>query len=322
MSNNQNLALQHSERVHNTVIEDTSALSAIAASWRRSLLHHGLSPDKERQNEQLGGQELNFAREEMELLLHVAKPILTQLFQVVGRSGCCVILSDINGIILDRLNNSGDDQSFDGWNLQSGAIWSEERQGTNGIGTCVLEERTVLIHKDQHFCSHNIGMTCMGSPIFDAEGKLIAILDVSSARDDFTIELAQLITSHVAEAAYRIEMDYFRASFSRANIIIADGYSPIGTPLLASNNDDFIVGANRAARRMLDFQNETFSSPVLLRDLFPKDGGETGLEAAEKSEVSKAIAIAKGNMSAAAKSLNISRATFYRMLKKHKIGRN
>lgn len=322
MSDSQSIAIQHSERVHNSVVEGSSARSAIAASWQRSLLNYGLQPDRQRQNQRLDDLELSLVKEELELFLRVAKPILTQLFQVVGRSGCCVILTDVKGVILDRLNNPGDDVNFDGWNLRSGSIWSEERQGTNGIGTCVMEERTVLIHKDQHFCSHNIGMTCMGSPIFDAEGKLIAVLDVSSARDDFTLELAQLITSHVAEAAYRIEMDYFRASFNSANIIIADGYSPLGTPLLASNNDEFIIGANRAARKMLNFQNKTFSSPILLRDLFPKSAAGSGLDAAEKSEISKAIAVAKGNMSAAAKHLNVSRATFYRLLKKHNISRN
>ncbi|MBO6919083.1 MAG: sigma-54-dependent Fis family transcriptional regulator [Rhizobiaceae bacterium] len=317
----QNMVLTHTERVHNSIAEDASAVSAIAASWRRSMLHYGLSPDQAKSENQLSAQELKLIRERMELLLHVARPILEQLFRTVGRSGCCVILSDVQGVVLDRLSNVGDDLSFDGWNLRMGSVWSEQQQGTNGIGTCVNEERTVLIHKDQHFSSHNIGMTCMGSPIFDVNGKLMAVLDVSSARDDFTFELAQLITSHVAETAYRIETEYFRASFTDATVIVADGFSPIGTPLLASNRDEFIVGANRAARRMLNLQDETFSSPIFINDLFTNGGARSGLDAAEKSEIHKAIARSNGNMSAAAKSLNVSRATFYRLMKKHNISR-
>lgn len=321
MSSSQNLAVQHSERVQNSIENNTSAVSAIAASWRRSMLHYGLSPNQKKSENKLSDQELRLVREHMELLLHISRPILEQLFRTVGRSGCCVVLSDVQGVVLDRLSNVADDLSFDGWNLRSGSVWSEQRQGTNGIGTCVGEERTVLIHKDQHFSSHNIGMTCMGSPIFDINGKMMAVLDVSSARDDFTFELAQLITSHVAETAYRIETEYFRAAFTDATVIVADGFSPIGTPLLASNRDEFIVGANRAARRMLNLQDETFSSPIFINDLFSDNDVHSGFDAAEKSEICKAIARSNGNMSAAAKNLNVSRTTFYRLMKKHKISR-
>lgn len=321
MPTDQNMVLTHSERVQNLIAGDASAVSAIAASWRRSMLHYGLRPDQVNSEHQLSERELQLVREQMELLLHVSRPILEQLFRTVGRSGCCVVLSDVQGVVLDRLSNVADDLSFDGWNLRSGSVWSEQQQGTNGIGTCVNEERTVLIHKDQHFSSHNIGMTCMGSPIFDINGNLMAVLDVSSARDDFTFELAQLITSHVSETAYRIETEYFRASFTDATVIVADGFSPIGTPLLASNRDEFIVGANRAARRMLNLQGETFSSPIFINDLFSDNGVRSGFDAAEKSEICKAIARSNGNMSAAAKNLNVSRTTFYRLLKKHKISR-
>mmetsp|Transcript_856 Transcript_856/g.1056 ORF Transcript_856/g.1056 Transcript_856/m.1056 type:complete len:160 (-) Transcript_856:11-490(-) len=153
----QNMVLTHTERVQNSIAEDASAVSAIAASWRRSMLHYGLSPDQAKSENQLSAREFRIIRERMDLLLHVSRPILEQLFRTVGRSGCCVILSDVQGVVLDRLSNVGDDLNFDGWNLRSGSVWSEEQQGTNGIGTCVNEERTVLIHKDQHFSSHNIG---------------------------------------------------------------------------------------------------------------------------------------------------------------------
>jgi transcriptional regulator of acetoin/glycerol metabolism len=313
-------AKRHSEMVNGEITGNAPAYSAVTASWRRSMLHYGLTPNQQNTARQLSGSELREVKQGLDLLMHVASPIMKQLFQSVGRSGCCVVLTDMNGVILHRLINVADDTSFDEWGLRAGAIWSEARQGTNGIGTCAVEERPVLIHKDQHFRYKNIGMTCMGAPIFDTHGKIMAVLDVSSARNDLDRDFAQVIASFVTDIASRIEAEFFRASFAGAQIVVADGYSPGGTPLLASDRDDLVIGANRAARRMLSLQGETFSTPIPRSDLQSTRPEVTGLLAAERAEVRKAIARTKGNMSAAAKDLEVSRATLYRLLKKHGLG--
>ena len=147
----------------------------------------------------------------------------------------------------------------------------------------------------------------------------MAVLDVSSARDDLGLDFAQLLASLVANTANRIEVDHFKASFTDARIVIADGYCPSGTPLLASDRDDLVIGANRAARRMLSLQDETFANPIPRADLQSGTDRPTGLMDAERSAVRAAVARARGNMSAAARELGVSRATFYRLLKKHSL---
>ncbi len=313
-------AKRHSEKVNGEIAGNAPAYSLITASWRRSMLHYGLTPNQQNTSRRLSAPELREVQQRLDLLLHVAKPIMEQLFQSVGRSGCCVILSDMNGVILHRLIHAADDASFEEWGLQSGSVWSEAKQGTNGIGTCAIEERPVLIHKDQHFRYKNIGMTCMGAPVFDVRGKIMAVLDVSSARNDLDRDFAQVIASFVADIAARIEAEFFRASFAGAQIVVADGYCPNGTPLLASDRDDLVIGANRAARRMLSLHDETFASPIPRSDLLAAPDVQTGLMAAERAEVRKAVARNKGNMSATAKDLGVSRATLYRLLKKHGLG--
>src|SRR4029453_9921144 len=69
--------------------------------------------------------------------------------------------------------------------LVTGADWSERRQGTNGIGTCIAETRPIIVHREEHFRSSHIGLTCFGSPIRDPSGALVAVLDASTlnARD-------------------------------------------------------------------------------------------------------------------------------------------
>lgn len=298
---------------------ESPAQSAITASWRRSMLHYGLGPTETRNSVKVTTRELADARGRVGKLLSVAEPVMEQLFQTVSMSGCCVVLTDKDGIILHRLSSQADQNAFDGWGLRAGSIWSEENQGTNGIGTCAVEERAILIHKDQHFRSSNIGMTCMGAPVFGIDGQMIAVLDVSSARDDMDRNFAQVLTSLVATTANRIETEYFRASFEGAQIVAADGYSVLGTPLLAADMDDLVIGANRAARRMLGLQDETFATPIPRAALIDGFARNLDRKAAEKAALRKAISHAKGNMTEAARQLGVSRATLYRLVGKHGI---
>ncbi len=58
------------------------------------------------------------------------------------------------------------------WGIWVGGVWSEEIEGTNGIGTCITEQKPIIVHRDQHFRTRHIGLSCLAAPIFDATGKL------------------------------------------------------------------------------------------------------------------------------------------------------
>lgn len=309
----------HSDRVQRVVETMSAAQSAITASWRRSLLYHGLAPDQTRNARRLTGRELKLASEKLDLLLHVSTPLIETLFKTVGHSGCCVVLTDVNGVVLRRLANEGDLADFQTSGLDTGAVWSESEQGTNGIGTCAIEQRPVSIHKDQHFQSKIIQLTCHGAPIFDAKGELIAVLDISSAKRDIDEAFNSVLSTLIVDFAARIEAEHFRASFSDAQIVIANGYCATGTPLLAADRDDLIIGANRSARRLLNLEDETFVTPIPRADLMGLTPQGGGLAEAERTAIRQAIARAKGNVTQAAKDLEVSRATFYRLLKKHNL---
>jgi transcriptional regulator of acetoin/glycerol metabolism len=111
-------------------------------------------------------------------LLAVAAPVLDRLFGSVGLAGACVLIADTGGVVLDWRAGDADADRFEDLGLAPGASWAEAAQGTNGIGTCLVEGRAVTIHRDEHFASRNVGVSCMDAPIFDAEGRLVAALDI------------------------------------------------------------------------------------------------------------------------------------------------
>jgi transcriptional regulator of acetoin/glycerol metabolism len=103
-------------------------------------------------------------------------------FFAAGGLGCSVMLADRDGVILERRGAPCDDAAFEDCGLWTGAVWSEKFKGTNGIGTCLVERRTVTIDRDQHFYARNSVLSCTSAPIFDEDGELAAAIDVSSSQ--------------------------------------------------------------------------------------------------------------------------------------------
>jgi transcriptional regulator of acetoin/glycerol metabolism len=197
-----------------------------------------------------------------------------------------------------------------------GADWSEESEGTNGIGTCLAERRAVTIHREEHFLARNTAMSCMDAPIFGPDGRLVAALDVSSARADQTEAFNRVIAATVAQTAKTIEADYFRASYAGARIVVAEGDDGEAAMLLAVDGDDIVIGATRGARRAFGMAATGPVAPMPASDLFGRGEGPTGFEKAERAAVMRALARTKGNVSEAARALGVGRATLYRRMKR------
>ncbi|WP_439527911.1 GAF domain-containing protein [Pannonibacter sp.] len=306
----------HADRVAATVNSKVcAATSGVAASWRRSMVYHGLDPSARRPAHRVEAPRLEQARERSASLIQIALPTLERLYSTLGGSGCSVLLTDAEGLVLETKRLAGDALDFDTWGLTSGAIWSEAMEGTNGIGTCVAERRAVVIHQDQHFRADNISMSCMGAPIFDPLGQMAGVIDVSSCRRDLELPYAQMLGMIVAESARAVESDLFRSAFPGCRIVVADGHGTTGVSLLALDADDVIVGATRQARKVLELTDAVLAAAPAAATYLGEQEGE--VRGGERAALRRALARARGNVSAAARDLGISRATIYRKLAQH-----
>lgn len=307
-------ARNHAENVRAVAASNEVARSLMAASWRRSLLHHKLDPAENRGSVRLTEGELHHRREASGLLLRIATPVLDRLAGAAVEAGCAVFLTDGAGVIIDDRMGEADRNTLFAADLAPGAVWSEAEEGTNAIGTCLAEKRPVIVYRNQHFRARNSQLSCTGAPIFGVEGEVEAVIDVSSARGDITEAHSRLVAIAVSEAARRIERELFRAHFSGARILSAEGSDTSGPILLAVDRDDLILGATRAARRSFGLTPEDIAARRPAGDVL----GETAsgdLHDAARSEMLRALHRAGGNVSAAARDLKIGRATFYRKMK-------
>jgi transcriptional regulator of acetoin/glycerol metabolism len=313
---------------HANLIESAIAsrdASALVASWRRSLSTHKLDPAEFRPPRRITDTQLKEARQALEPLIRVADAVLDRLFNAIGGAGCCIVLADGNGVPIAWRGAAADDKTFEAWGVWPGAIWSEESEGTNGIGTCIVEQRPLTIHGTQHFFARNTLMSCTAAPIFDHQGKLAAVLDVSCCRTDLIEDFVPLISIAVSDAARRIEAENFRISFPSARITIApvvDHHT--AAALIATDNDDLIVGANRSARLQLAITQAAIDKGMPAGTLIRGVSHDVSVDAltdAERGVLYRALAEADGNVTAAARTLGISRATLHRKMKKMNLDR-
>lgn len=312
----------HADRIQAAVQSSDAVRSALVASWRRSATLHHLDPSEQRLPRRLTDAEFRQARESIAPLVHAAKGTLDRLYLAVGGVGCCVILANADGIALERRGSRGDDDTFHDWGLWTGNDWSEDAEGTNGIGTCLVERRLVTIHRDQHFFSRNALMSCTTAPIFDHHGALAAVLDVSSCRADLTEGFLNLIQIAVGDAAKRIEAENFRQAFPTARFLLAptDDCSP--SALLAVDKDDLVIGVSNAARLALGLpRGEAIAPRPAAEYLGSPRSASPSLGDAERAALQQALAAARGNISSAARALGISRATLHRKVAKHALHR-
>ncbi len=300
-----------------------AARSAISASWVRSLTLYGLDPAAPAPRHRLSQAEFRAAREPCSALLASATPTLDRLFAAVGETGSCVLIASADGLLLDRRGMAGDDALFQSWGLWPGTSWSEEDEGTNGIGTCLADESCVIIHREEHFHTRNIVLSCTTAPIYDHRGRLAGALDVSTCRADVTRAFAGLIASAVADAARRIEARHFREAFPDARIVLAPETDWSAGALLALSRDDVVIGATRAARLACNITDARLATAlhadVLLDRAAETEGAD--LAHAERSVLVRALARASGNVSAAARALGVSRATMHRKMRQLGVAR-
>jgi transcriptional regulator of acetoin/glycerol metabolism len=239
---------------------------------RGSRLVYGVDPIDSQAPRILTSIELKDFREPLDQLIFSAQEEMDQLYEVVREAGYAVLLCDGSGVAVEHRGEDARESQFEYWGTWLGGVWSEEVEGTNGIGTCIVEERPVTVHRSQHFRSRHINLSCSGAPVFGVDGRLIAVLDVSAIDPELS-ERAQALTGALTvRSARAIEERFFREQFRREWIVaVAPPEGGTSGMLLAIDGNQRIIGANRVARRSLLLDDRGLRTGISLWSIFERD---------------------------------------------------
>ncbi len=268
------MPVQHAEHIYQVAQGDTPAvgIEEVATSWQRCANEYGVNPLQNEAPRILTPHELEDLREPLDQLIFSAQEEIDRLYKVVRAAGYTLLFCDAAGVAVEHRGDDDDASRFKYWGTWLGGVWSEAIEGTNGIGTCIAEERPVTIHRSQHFRSRHINLSCSGAPVFDVDGRLMAVLDVSAIDPELSERAHALTGALTVNSARSIEERFFRERFRR-EWIIAVALPEGGAPgvLLAVDSDQRIVGANRGARSSLLLDDQGLRSGVSLWSLFERD---------------------------------------------------
>ena len=253
--------------------DGSSTGEAVSTSWRRSATAYGVDPGSGAPPRILTIGELRRSQEAAEQVIRAARPELDHLYKIVQPAHYVILLCDRDGLVIEHRGEAAEAAQFRRWGTWLGGVWSEEAEGTNGIGTAVAEGRPVTVHRTQHFRARHINLSCSGAPIFDGDGELRGVLDVSSI-DPGLSEHAHALTGALTIAAARaIEERLFRKQFHRCWILASGAMDGSGqTMLIAVDQDLHIVGAGWHARQRLRRSgHDPSAAPLSLWSLFERN---------------------------------------------------
>lgn len=242
-------------------VADVDAESRIAASWRRCLISHKLDPARQGPPQTLTEAEVRHVAQPMEETIRLLTPELDDLARVLRDAGYCVNLADANATMLfSRLPGEADARMFMDWKIYTGSNFAETFEGTNGLGTCLAEQKPILVHRDEHFRAQWHMFSCAVAPLFDQAGRLAGAVNITSCREDLERAAHQLALAVTMEATRRMEGAIFRDYFRNAWIATVPGDG--GSGLLAYDDDRRIVGACRSARALLGLTDGLIASGI------------------------------------------------------------
>ncbi|MFS2072025.1 sigma-54-dependent Fis family transcriptional regulator [Pseudomonas sp. CT11-2] len=165
------MAVPVSKRSHDAIIQD---------SWSRCRAF-GLDHQSAPAFDQLPADGIAHLLESQHSLVQTThQEVLPYYENILSNSNCLIMLADNHGQVLTSWGTQRFIEPSLTRGFSVGASWMEHCSGTNAIGTALACEQAVHIEHDEHFLKANRFMTGSAAPIFDAERKVIAVLDVSS----------------------------------------------------------------------------------------------------------------------------------------------
>jgi PAS domain S-box-containing protein len=182
--------------IANDVLDVHKLRPEVAHSWQRCR-NFKVDPYGEG-SQDIKGLELKEKIHESQHLIKIARPFIHNLYGFIKGSGFQVVLADREGVILEVIGDPEIIKRTKQIQLCPGGNWSEPEKGTNAIGTAIFEKKPIQIFAREHFCQANHFLTCSAAPIFDPEGQMVGILDVSGDYKSFNPHTLSLVVAAVS----------------------------------------------------------------------------------------------------------------------------
>lgn len=190
----------------------------VEQSWRRCLTDYNLLPDAVPRASVLTHSEVRMMMQEREEFMRIAEPEVERLFRQLVDSEYLVSLASPQGAMVLFRCDYQYLSDLAGSGVLPGSVWSEDQQGTNGVGTCLRVGKPVTIAGTEHYGSAIQRLTCLTAPVLGRKGAIESVINVTTARHA-DARMNKMVQNIVERSARRIENTYF-GRMNRRNLML------------------------------------------------------------------------------------------------------
>ncbi len=229
---------------------DGQPADEILDSWARCL-ESGLDFSGATPLQVVDAPELARRRERASVVRRLAQAELETLSQQIAGSNFLLAFADPEGVILDLYADNRFAMSGSGSGIVAGSNWSEAVCGTNGTGTALACGRSVSVSGLEHYFLRLGDISCSATPVRDAQGEIVGVLDASSyfeSRQHHTQALVQMAATQMENGllAYQMRDHVVLAIHPRAEFL-----GTLSAGLLAFDGDGRLLACNARSRTIL-----------------------------------------------------------------------
>ena len=222
----------------------------VLSRWARAA-SHGARPDTAAHPEGTTGADLASRRERLEAVFREESPLLAPVTEELSARGLVALVADPEGVILHSRGGGAFDREAERVRLVEGTSWSERTRGTNAIGTAIAEARSVAVVGAAHFEQRNSGLFCYATPIFDAYGELVAVLDVTGGVQQHSPAVGVAVQAAGAALTRALKLREYAAATPGGYALVERMLLRSASPALLLDAGGAVLVANDAARAAL-----------------------------------------------------------------------
>ncbi|NPD84695.1 sigma-54-dependent Fis family transcriptional regulator [Lentimicrobium sp. L6] len=196
-------------------------------------------------------------------LLAIAQPFIEGLKDILLESRFILILSDVNGSVLDIKGAEKTIEKAKQSNIIIGASMEEKNIGTNAIGTAIFEDRPIQVTAQQHYSEAFHNWTCSAAPIHNASGKVIGALNLTGDHKQEHEHTLGLVISAAKAIENKIASEEIQKNLFHAQNYAFAMMNQLSFGVFALNLHDQIVWANDTGCRAINTRRSILvDSPI------------------------------------------------------------
>ncbi len=184
-------------------------------------------------------------------LLSLLRPAMEDLYQFIEGSECVVVFADAEARVIDTVGDRAIQEEIEHLGLNSGASWSEERQGSNAFALALQESFPIQLDGAMHYRAALHPLYTSAAPVHDLMGQTVGVLAVVGRHEHSHPHTLGMITAAAQAVSNQLQMQVW---LSNANDLLFELKTILQTlpeGILLLRHDGVVSQMNAPAGTML-----------------------------------------------------------------------